>query len=163
MKTETIYIYGKDTAAITCEACGRSKRIDVSGIKNIRIPRRVNCPCGASFHVLFDRRRHYRKEVMLMGQYSKANRMEPEAILVTDLSQIGMRFQGLSRDLKEVEAIKGLNQGDVLYAEFRLDNNAKSLIRSKAIVRHVYKGCVGADFSGNDEHIKRELGFYMMP
>jgi len=163
MKLETIYIFGKDTAAIVCAECGRSKRMDVTRIKNIRVPRLVTCSCGATFQILFDRRRYYRKEVQLMGKYALKSVMEPEAFIVTDISQSGIRFQGLSKDLRDLQSIKGIDCGDIINTEFRLDNSARSLIRGKAVVRHISAGYVGADFLGPDEFMKRELGFYMMP
>jgi hypothetical protein len=163
MRIETIYIFGKDRTDIVCDDCGKSRTVDVSKLANIRAPRKVNCPCGSTFKILFDRRQYYRKDVSLMGVYSHGNSFEPDAMLITDVSQTGIRFQGLSKELRDLTEIKDLNIGDILNMEFRLNNSYKTPIRSRIVVRHNFKGTVGADFYKVEEHIRKELGFYLMP
>jgi hypothetical protein len=163
MRTEKVYVVGKDAATIICMDCWRSKAIEVSGIKNFHLPHRVNCPCGATFRVLFDRRRHYRKIVRLFGKYSTSDSNGSEAMLVKNLSQSSVGFQALTKDLEEREEIKDIKPGDFLHIDFMLDNQERFPMRTKVLVQSVDKGHIGAEFYNLDDHTKKELGFYIMP
>ena len=86
-----------------------------------------------------------------------------QTISVKALSRIGIGFQVLSDNLKEVEEIKGIDSDDLLFVEFKLDREPGTLIRSKVKVHNICGGFVGAEFHAPEEHILKELGFYMMP
>lgn len=53
-----------------------------------------------------------------------------------------------------------LEEGDVLFIEFELDNKKKSLLRREVTVRTVEKNYVGAQFSDQME-CQSDLAFYL--
>jgi len=163
MKTVKAYVSKENTATIICVECGKLKVFDVSRIADVYTPRRVNCPCGAVFEVLFEKRRHFRKGVRLSGTCWKASSGNPHAISIKSLARTSIGFQVLSENLNELEEVQSIKDGDILLVEFKLDNDPRTVIRGKVIVRSTSSSCIGAEFYNLDAHTQKELGFYVMP
>jgi hypothetical protein len=163
MKKVIAYVSRKDTATIICVQCGKLKVFDVSRIADVYTPRRVNCPCGAVFEVLFEKRRHFRKGVRLSGTCRKTSSGNPQAISIRTLARTSIGFQIHCENLCELDEDQDIKTGDTLLVEFTLDNEPKTLIRGKVIVRNIAKSCIGAEFCSLDGHAQKQLGFYVMP
>jgi len=160
MDTQKIFIGDKSHAVIRCSNCGKTKTVDVESIRHIRKPIRVKCGCACVFNVVLEERKYYRKATTLSGVCSKGGQSgSPFPITVENVSRSGV---GFVVDAKGV-AVNGIKENDTLNIEFRLDNNARTLIRSKITVRFIRNNYVGAEFCCLDEHAKKELGFYLMP
>jgi hypothetical protein len=153
---QEIFIGGKSHVVIMCLNCGREKTLDVSKLKEVSKKVRVKCSCGNAFEVVFEKRANYRKKAHLPGYYSKAGpsgRMDEMVVLNISRTGVGM----------EVYGTNGINQGDVLKVEFRLDNAPETPIKAEVVVKNVNGKYVGGEFCFMEEHAKRTLGFYLMP
>jgi hypothetical protein len=117
----------------------------------------VRCKsCGHDFNVMFDARSRYRKDTTLEGHYIRKDpgRDEFGQVAIYDLSQGGLRF--------EPAAKATFREGEVLTIEFRLDDNQKSTIRTRVVVRSVGERDIGAEFVAMDDHTRKILGFYLL-
>ena len=103
-----------------------------------------------------ERRKHYRKEINLMGTFVRYVDDKPTGggnIVVKNLSLTGLKF--------EVFGNHNLSAGDVLEIEFRLDDIKKTPIKKKVAIRNVKNSYIGTEFLDNKEDT--DLGFYLMP
>jgi hypothetical protein len=157
---QKVFIHGKSEAVIRCSSCGQSKTIDVSKIKHIRKPIKVKCGCSFAFNIVLEERKYYRKPTNLQGYCSMASgNGNRYPMVVENVSRTGLGFVLDGKTLVP----DNIKVDEKLEIEFRLDNQKKTLIKSTAIVRFIRNNYVGAEFCSLDEHIMKELGFYLMP
>lgn len=152
-KLKHIFV-GKDgTATVVCEMCGRAKKLSGINSKMMTKPVAVTCPCGNSFRIVFDARRHYRKDVRFRGDFrlEEESRSYPMIVENISFSGIGIRSPFVNK----------LKVGDKVVVNFRLDDTHKSLIDRLAIVRHVENDCAGLEFVA-DRIYDKILGFYLL-
>lgn len=156
---EKVFITPNQTATFTCPMCQKSKVSDVS--KFVKLEKKLlikaKCKCGHSFSSLLERRKHYRKEIDLMGTFVRYAASKPAGrgnMVVKDLSLTGLKF--------EVFGNQNLSVGDMLEVEFRLDDVKKTPIKKKVVIRTVKNACIGTAFLENKVE-DTALGFYLMP
>jgi CRISPR/Cas system CMR-associated protein Cmr1 (group 7 of RAMP superfamily) len=113
---------------------------------------KAKCPCGHSYQVVLERRKHYRKATKLAGAYSANNDKQEWPITITNLSRSGLGFTATY--------VKNLKTGDQVDVVFRLDDKNKSLIRKNVTIRKINGKQINAEFSFPDKHDKI-LGFYL--
>ena len=135
-------------ATFMCPECVKAKTIDVSKYKDSGIPVQVKCkcPCGHSFSVYLEKRKHPRKEVTLPGIYAyfmSGKEVFREQILVLNLSLSGMRFK-LYED-------RDVAVGDKYLVTFNLNDPNRSLIKKEVVVRNVNDLQIGAEFCSEDQ------------
>lgn len=131
------------TTMFVCPECLKAKSVDVSKQANISGLIKVNCkcPCGHTYTVELDKRRHDREVISLPGVFSRymgGKLKSSEPMLVLDLSISGLKFMNKTEF--------NIKKGDELMVKFRLKDEKKSLIKEKVIVRHIEKNEVGAEF-----------------
>ncbi|MBF0119992.1 MAG: PilZ domain-containing protein [Desulfobacterales bacterium] len=139
------FINIENKATFVCPQCNKTKVADVSKYKDIDQPIWVNCkcPCGHTYKVLLERRRHFRKEVNLKGRYIWGDK-GGGSLLVKDLSRSGIKFM--------VNFPPKFSSGDLITVEFTLDNQASSIVRKDVIVKNINKLIVGAEFTTQDHY-----------
>ncbi|MBN1930758.1 MAG: PilZ domain-containing protein [Desulfobacterales bacterium] len=158
--TTKIFIPDSNIATFVCPQCGRSRDTDVSKYikidKEIRV--RCRCKCGHSYDVLLERRKLYRKQVDLTGEFTHFVQEKPVAkgfMRVIDISRSGLKL----------ELNGGLNQnidiGHVFLVKFRLDDKARTLINGKVEIKTIHKNYIGTEFCSPDQYAKL-LGFYLL-
>jgi hypothetical protein len=102
--------------------------------------------------VLFEKRRHHRKEVNLPGVYwDKSDQNESGYMVVKNLSRSGIGFHVLSKDFKEMDGIDWIKPGVILHVEFRMNDKERSVIHGDVVVRNTNGAFVGAEFSAQKE------------
>jgi hypothetical protein len=99
-----------------------------------------------------DKRRFFRKQVTLNGEYRNRRSGFSGAMLVKDVSFRGVRFITLGPHSIEPE--------QPLQVFFTLDNDRKSQITRTAKPKHIEGNMVGAEFVHPPEYDK-ELGLYL--
>jgi hypothetical protein len=152
-KIHKFFVTSQKQATIRCPECGTSKTFDVTQL-NMTSPRfKVTCKCGETFRAEIEFRKHYRKAVRLSGTYAHLNSPKRGEMMVVDLSMTGLGFTTRSSS--------GLKVGDYLDVFFRLDNNLRSEIRLKVVVRNIKDLFVGAERTDVTMTIQ-DLGFYLM-
>lgn len=150
-----VYVNNENRAVFTCPVCTKARTMDVSKFLEVKSNARIKakCPCGNTYSVILERRKHYRKATRLAGVYSSAGHDKHEwPITITNLSRSGLEFT--------TSNIKNLQVGDRLNLEFRLDDKHRSLIKKCVKIRKIEGKQIGAEFCYLDEYDK-VLGFYL--
>jgi len=155
---EKVFISSTNTATFVCPQCGNVTTADVSKFAstNKRITVNCNCNCGHRFKVSLEKRRQYRKSTDLPGVffYRMENGDLGKGIMrVVDISSTGIKLK--------LNVERSFDLGEMIRAEFHLDDKRRTFIKKQIIVRNVYKNLVGTSFApgeGDDPN----LGFYLM-
>ena len=117
-------------------------------------PVRMKCECGKSFPVLFDSRKHRRREVWLPGEYWDLS-SEKDLMTVTSLSATGVGFKA-SRS-KPLISI-----GETIQIRFFLNDGYSTCITTQVIVRGLDRNRISVEFIGLDENQRKFIGFYLV-
>ncbi len=132
--------YGVTT--VVCPRCGQRMAIDCSdhlrAEGNVKI--RHSCSCGHSHTVLLERRRQLRKRVFFSGSFRPQDASDRYAMVVKDLSRLGIKCQ--------LAGNPPVSVGDRLNLIFRLDDSTGSVVERDAVVRYVRDGHAGMEFHG---------------
>lgn len=162
MDVKTIYAPDKETATLVCEQCGRTRVIKISEVKTTGTPRKVRCRCSHVFFISIEMRKFYRKQTKLPGEYTYiskniSNRPEKGRMIVENLSKGGLGFS--------TERPHNLRVQDMLCVTFNLDDDKRSKVSKRAVVKWVKVYFVGAEFLDLDTYSEanRALGSYFMP
>jgi Neuraminidase (sialidase) len=151
---QTVYVGANDTALLKCANCGIAKTLDVGKFKGRKDPLKLQCKCKSSSQVFLEFRKSFRRTTNLEGVYTVLARSDERGkIFVKNLSKKGIGFTTFS-DHK-------LSQEDEIQVVFTLDDQKKSKIEKKAIVKNINGNDVGCEFIGKDHH-DTALGFYLM-
>ena len=116
-------------------------------------PVRVKCECGKSFPVLFDGRKHRRREVWLSGEYWDQSG-EKDLMTVMSLSATGVGFK-VSRSKPLI------SRGETIQIRFILNNGYGTYITTQVIVRGLNRNRISGEFIGLDENQRKFIGFYL--
>jgi hypothetical protein len=136
-----VFINNQNKAMFLCPACEKSRSLNVPGYRNIGEVIRITyrCACGSSYDLLLERRRFLRKDVNLPGVYYILGEDKVKgSMTVKNLSRAGLRL--------ELKDEKHLKIGDKLLIGFCLDNNSKTVVKKKVVVRNMFGAYVGAEF-----------------
>jgi len=162
MDVKTIYAPDKETGTLVCEQCGQTRVVKISEVKIIGTPRKVRCNCGHVFFISIEMRKFYRKQTKLPGEYTYiskniSNRPEKGRMIVENLSKGGLGFS--------TERPHNFRAQDVIQVKFNLDDEKRSEVSKRAVVKWVKAYFVGAEFLDPEAYsdANRALGFYFMP
>jgi hypothetical protein len=154
---EKVYITSKQMATFVCPNCEKSKTVNVSQYADLDKIVKVNvkCPCGHMYTTILEKRKKYRKETKLHGSYTRivdGKEVESGLMMVRDLSTTGMKLK--------INGHHGCAVGDVIQVEFHLDDNQRSLIKKKVIIRNINGTEIGTGLAPT-EALDKALGFYL--
>lgn len=149
---EKFYVDENNQANIICQKCGFNKNIDATNFKNTQRKFKAKCKCGETFRFSIDYRKHYRKSVMLPGEYVARNNGDKGEIIIRELSLTGIQFENLKPHQ--------ISKDDTLEVTFKLDNLLRKEIRKIVKVIWVRDRIVGAQFSERKLY-EETLGFYL--
>lgn len=152
--SQKAFIANDNTATFVCPKCQKSKTANVSKYKHIEQAVRVKfkCPCGHSYSVILERRKHIRKQLNLSGNFVNKKNSERGNMIITDLSRSGLRLR--------LNFAQELEPGDRLDLEFTLDDKPRSVVKKEVIVRSVQDLSIGVEFV-HSEHFDK-LGPYLL-
>ncbi len=145
------------TTPITCSACRKYCRVDVSALLNTHRLLKVLCSCGKRFPVIIDTRDFYRKHTQLTGSYTtfeSVDAMGYGCLTVEDLSFTGLKFR--------TRMPHTIRVGEVVKVKFALDTVHASEIRKSILVRHKQDRLIGAEFCDRQAY-DFELTYYLNP
>ena len=158
--TETVFVTESNMAVFECPQCNKGKSVDVSRYKDIRqaVRIKVKCPCGHTYRVVLERRKHFRKDVNFPGSYTHVlpdYREDKGGITVKDLSRSGIKIK--------LNVEKEFKIGDILSVEFQLDDKQRSHIKKDAVIKKISGPYVGLEFNSIDSSnpSDKAIGFYM--
>ena len=147
-----VYVDGNNQATIVCTNCGFEQIVDAKNYSDTNNMVEVQCKCKESFQVTLEYRKHFRKDVMLPGEYIVQKSREKGELIIRELSMTGIRFETL-RPHK-------ISTNDTLDVTFKLDNPRRSEIRRVFEVVWVSNRMVGANCI-EPKLYEKDLGFYM--
>jgi len=125
---------------IECPQCKKTWKKDLSELKN-RINKsqvKSRCPCGFSFPITLDKRRHRRKTTNLTGAFIHERSKIRGLINIKNVSKSGIGFELNSKQFMHV--------GDRIDLKFTLDDQQKSFIYEEGIVKKIDGNYVGVEF-----------------
>lgn len=138
---------------LSCPKCDHAIHFDASNVKSAGAFS-THCPhCGTGFVFRVELRKKWRKNVDLDGRYTNLATGRSGDMAVKDISFDGVGFETLERH--------SLTQGDEISVDFHLDDQRRTHLKRKLIVRVVRGHFVGAEFAVRRSH-DADLGFYLM-
>ena len=142
-------------ANITCPYCGIIKKSSVSKFKNKKHKVSTRCQCGEQFDIQLNFRASYRKDVSLKGLFMLVSPKSSHwcEMEVSDISRTGIGFRNQEENVV-------VNKGDAVIVKFNLDNNKKTLIEKRVVVKIVIDQYIGCEFKDLALE-EKELGFYL--
>jgi len=157
---EKVFVTGNNMALFECPQCNKGKSVDVSKYKDLRqvVRIKVKCPCGHSYKVVLERRKHFRKDINFPGTYTHVlpdYNEDKGGMTVKDLSRSGIKIK--------LSVEKDFKIGDILSVEFRLNDKQRSLIKKDAVIRKISNPYFGLEFNALDssDPSDKAIGFYM--
>jgi glyoxylase-like metal-dependent hydrolase (beta-lactamase superfamily II) len=150
--------------SLSCPECLLVREISVEKHMGENHIMAVDCPCGASYGVNLNFRKHYRKKVSIGGYYTaddhngwaKAGNVTtiPINCRIKNISMGGVGFTALKQVRVQV--------GDRLKIKFTLDKVPPEIVEKEVIVRTIKDNYIGCEFTKASGYSDRTLGFYLM-
>lgn len=140
MESVKTFVQEDLTATVACPVCRKAKTVSVAAYKDRNHIIRVRCTCQTIFLALLEFRRDKRRRVNLKGTYRTYRQyVDREGkMLISDISRGGL--------LCQVSDSKGLEEGQILILDYRLDDIGKRKINKRAVIRHKHGMSVGCEF-----------------
>jgi len=150
---------------LSCPDCLLVREISVDKYMGHKHFLTVNCPCGSTYGVNLNFRKHYRKDVSIGGYYTTDDAdvgwadsgnvpTVPINCRIKNISMGGLGFTTLSRVRVQV--------GDTLKVKFTLDKVPPEIVEKEVIVRTIQDNYIGCEFTQESGYGDRTLGFYLM-
>jgi hypothetical protein len=130
--------------------------VDVSKYTKIekKVTVKVKCRCGFRFSVTLEKRKKYRKQTNLAGNFINLNADEDKGgLTVMDISSTGLKLKLNVSPIFKV--------GDILRVKFRLDDKRHTNIEKKVVVQNISETYVGVSFAAGEAD-DPALGFYLL-
>ncbi len=147
-----IYVDDTNQATIVCPKCLLEKNIDVTNFKKTQKKLKDKCRCGEVFRLTLEFRKHYRKNVQLLGEYSVQGKDERGEIIIKDISAGGLRFESLKPHY--------ISRNDTVELKFTLDNPKRTEIQKLIKIKWIIDRNVGAEYI-DPKSLGKDLGFYL--
>jgi hypothetical protein len=149
---EIVYAGGTNHVTIICPKCGLKKNTNVFKFKDTHKRLKANCKCGEVFRFALNFRKHYRKKVMLSGEYFIQNKNERDDIFIKDISMSGINFitykpHNFSRD-------------DTVELKLEFNDEIEKEIHTSVKIKWINDRNVGAQFT-NPKLLEKDLRFYL--
>ena len=151
---QKLYKNNNNDVMISCPQCHHTKTLSITKFKKLFTPIKVKCVCQAYFYISIEAREYYRKKVNLQGTYFDPKYKNFDYIYIENLSLSGVGFKTNMKCRLRVD--------DMIEMKFTLDNQKRTEICKKGIVKRVYDRSVGVEFCNMSDY-STELGFYLMP
>lgn len=136
---ERVFINAENMATFQCPQCKKSWKKDFSQLSRFNSNRlRCKCPCGHTFAVILEKRRHVRKAAELSGSFIHDRTKRRGIIHIKNISISGVGFDLTSDQFMHV--------GDRLGLKFNLDDPPRSFLYKEVIVRKISGRYVGVEF-----------------
>jgi len=137
---EKVFLNSENFANFLCPQCEKSWKKDLNNFKSHdkKIIFKCKCPCGHSFSVLLERRRHLRKNTDLGGAFIHDKKKIRGIINIKNISKGGLGFELTSDYL--------IGTGDIVLVRFILDDPFDTLISKETLIRKIKGRYIGAEF-----------------
>ena len=151
-----VYVRPDGTVVLTCPHCGIQREVQAESFRGYKHKLKIKCSCLETFMVFIEFRNRVRKKTNLRATYINHSQDENSGFLIIqDVSVTGLSFS--SRDLKD------FNVGDTLTVEFTLDDEYRTQINKKIIIRDIRETSAGCQYEDSEEvAFGSPLGYYVM-
>jgi hypothetical protein len=155
-ESKKVYVRPDGTVVLTCPHCNIQREVQAESFKGYKHKLKVKCSCKETFMVFIEFRNRVRKKTNLRATYINHSQDDSSGFLtIQDVSVTGLSFS--SRDLKNFKV------GDILTVEFTLDDEYRSQIIKKIIIRDIRKNSAGCQYEDEDEvAFGSPLGYFVM-
>ena len=144
--SDKIFVNVENMAIFKCPKCGTTRTEDMTAHQSLgkTISTKCTCKCGHTFFVtvMMEKRKYYRKETNLPGQFSTVSNEISGLMTVKNISLSGLRFK--------LNENKNLNIGDRVNVEFTLDDKQRSVIQKEAEIKFIKDLNIDAEFADVD-------------
>lgn len=147
-----MYVDQTNQIKIVCPKCGLEKNINVFKFKNTHKRLKANCKCGEVFRLALNFRKHFRKDVMLSGEYFIRGKDVRDDIFIKDVSMTGINFVTYKEHDFSID--------DTVELKLALDDEAEPEIRASVKIKWFNGRDVGAQFD-KPKLLEKDLGFIM--
>jgi hypothetical protein len=147
--TEKVLVNVENIAVFECPKCGTTRTADISDKKHLGDSIKTRCTCKKCEHtfivdVVLERRKYYRKETDIAGEYYTADNTIKGLMKVHNVSLSGMRFK--------VNESKEIKEGQKINVVFTLDDSHRSEIKKEIIIKNVNGLFINAEFVYVDQY-----------
>jgi len=149
---QKVFVGPSGGARILCPHCDTARHIKVSDEFLHKVVW-INCLCQQRFHVIFEKRSSYRRNVSFPGTYWNLSE-EKHYMTVTSISNTGIGFHTTRKPQVKV--------GDVIRVRFMLNDSRRSWIDGMVEIRRVEGHMIGSEFKNLGEYERKAIGFYLM-
>ena len=132
------YVDENNQARIICHKCGINKNLDVTKFKDTHKRLKAKCRCGEVFQLTLDFRRHYRKNVQIVGKCFIQSKNERDDIAIVDISLSGINFTTFKPH--------NLSIDDTVELNFTLDNPLRTNVREPVKIKRIAGRNIGAQY-----------------
>ena len=132
------YVDENNQARIICHKCGINKNLDVTKFKDTHKRLKAKCRCGEVFQLTLDFRRHYRKNVQIVGKCFIQSKNERDNIAIVNISLSGINFTTFKPH--------NLSIDDTVELNFTLDNPLRTNVREPVKIKRIAGRNIGAQY-----------------
>ena len=157
---QRVLVAENNSVTVVCPKCNATKTAGVSQFKSLdrRVTLKVTCTCENVYSVFLERRRSYRKELHLSGNFvfkPSGGRLQQGKVSVMNISQGGLQL--------EFNVMPKIKVGEIFEVEFTLDDKQQTLIKKEVAVKRVADKIVGVKFCSIDpsDPSDKAIGFYL--
>ena len=153
--SDKIFVNVENMAVFKCPQCGTSRTEDMTAHQSLgkTIKTKCTCKCGHVFFVtvIMEKRKYYRKDTNLPGQFHTMDNTISGLMTVKNVSLSGLRFK--------LNEEKKLTIGDRVNVEFTLDDKQRSVVQKEAEIKFIRDLNIDAEFK--DVELYGRLGPYL--
>jgi len=148
---EKVLVNVENIAVFECPKCGTTRTVDMLDKKHLGESIKTRCTCKKCDHtfvvdVILERRKYYRKETNLAGEFSAPDDKSKGLIKIHNVSLSGVRFK--------VNEPKAFQEGQKINIIFTLDDSHRSEIKKEIIIKNVDGLFINAEFVTVDQYDK---------
>jgi PilZ domain len=145
---QRVYVDQTNQVKVTCPKCGLEKNINVFKFKDTHKRLKATCRCGEVFRFALNYRKHYRKSVMLSGEYFIQEKNVRDDIFIKDISMSGINFITFREH--------NFSQEDTVELKLALEDESEPEIHASIKIKWINDRNVGAQFN-NPKSLEKDL------
>jgi hypothetical protein len=149
---KNIFVDQTNEVKVICPNCGLEKNINVFKFKHTHKRLKANCKCGEVFRLTLNFRKHFRKKVMLSGEYFIREKNIRDDIFIKDISMTGINFITFKEHDFSID--------DTVELKLALDDESEPEIHASIKIKWINERNVGAQFN-NPISLEKDLRFIM--
>ena len=145
---QKVFVDHTNQVKVICPKCGLEKTTNVFKFKNTHKRLKANCKCGEVFRFALNYRKHFRKKVMLSGEYFIQEKNIRDDIFIKDISISGINFITYKEH--------NFSKNDTVELKLAMDDQMEPEIHASIKIKWINDRNVGAQFN-NPKSLEKDL------